>query len=37
MKIFFEIISDAQLKFKKIIMMKGENFMEEFNEAKKIF
>ena len=37
MKIFFEIISDAQLKFKKIIMMKGENFMDEFNEAKKYF
>ena len=37
MKIFFEIISDAKLKFKKIIMMKGENFMEEFNEAKKYF
>ena len=37
MKIFLEIISDAKLKFKKIIMMKGENFMEEFNEAKKYF
>ena len=35
MKIF-EIISDAKLKFKKN-NMKGENFMEEFNEAKKYF
>ena len=35
MKIFFDIISSAKLKFKKIIMMKGENFMDEFNEAKK--
>ena len=37
MKIFFDIISSAKLKFKKIIMMKGENFMDEFNEAKKYF
>ena len=37
MKSFFEIINTAQLKFKKIIMMKGENFMDEFNEAKKYF
>ena len=34
---FLQIISNAQLKYKKIIMMKGENFMDEFNEAKKYF
>ena len=37
MRTFLEIISNAQLKFKKIIMMKGENFMDEFIEAKKYF
>ncbi len=37
MRSFLETISNAQLKFKKIIMMKGENFMEEFIEAKKYF
>ena len=37
MRNFLEIISNAQLKFKKIIMMKGENFMDEFSEAKKYF
>ena len=37
MRNFLEIISNAQLKFKKIIMMKGENFMDEFIEAKKYF
>ena len=37
MRTFLEIICNAQLKFKKIIMMKGENFMDEFNEAKKYF
>ena len=37
MRSFLETISNAQLKFKKIIMMKGENFMDEFIEAKKYF
>ena len=37
MRTFLEIICNAQLKFKKIIMMKGENFMDEFIEAKKYF
>ena len=37
MRSFLEIISNAQLKFKKIIMMKGENFMDDFIEAKKYF
>ena len=37
MRSFLQIISNAQLKYKKIIMMKGENFMDEFNEAKKYF
>ena len=37
MRSFLQIISNAQLKYKKIIMMKGENFMNEFNEAKKYF
>ena len=37
MRSFLEIISNAQLKYKKIIMMKGENFMDEFIEAKKYF
>ena len=37
MRTFLEIISNAQLKFKKIIKMKGENFMDEFIEAKKYF
>ena len=37
MKNFLEIISKAQLMFTKIIMMKGENFMDEFIEAKKYF
>tara|TARA_B100000242_G_C42934100_1_gene433202 strand:- start:229 stop:846 length:618 start_codon:yes stop_codon:yes gene_type:complete len=37
MRTFLEIISNAQFKFKKIIMMKGENFMDEFIEAKKYF
>ena len=37
MKNFLEIISKAQLMFTKIIMMKGENYLDEFNEAKKYF
>ena len=37
MKNFLEIISKAQLMFTKIIMMKGENYFDEFNEAKKYF
>ena len=37
MRNFLEIISKAQLMFTKIIMMKGENFMDEFIEAKKYF
>ncbi len=37
MRIFFEIIIKAKLNYKKIIMMKGENFIDEFNEAKKYF
>ena len=37
MRTFLEIISKAQLMFTKIIMMKGENFMDEFIEAKKYF
>ena len=37
MKNFLEIISKAQLMFTKIIMMKGENHLDEFNEAKKYF
>ena len=37
MRTFLEIISKAQLMFTKIIMMKGENYLDEFNEAKKYF
>ena len=37
MRTFLEIISKAQLMFTKIIMMKGENYLNEFNEAKKYF
>jgi len=37
MKNFLEIISKAQLMFTKIIMMKGENYLDEFDEAKKYF
>ena len=37
MRNFLEIISKAQLMFTKIIMMKGENYLNEFNEAKKYF
>ena len=37
MKNFLEIISKAQLMFTKIIMMKGENYLDEFYEAKKYF
>jgi len=37
MRNFLEIISKAQLIFTKIIMMKGENYLDEFNEAKKYF
>ena len=37
MKEFFNIISQSQIKFEKIILMKGEKFMDEFNEAKKYF
>ena len=37
MRNFLEIISKAQLMFTKIIMMKGENYFDEFNEAKKYF
>ena len=37
MRNFLEIISKAQLMFTKIIMMKGENYLDEFNEAKKYF
>ena len=37
MRTFLEIISKAQLMFTKIIVMKGENFMDEFIEAKKYF
>ena len=37
MKDFFNIINQSQIKFKKIILMKGEKFMDEFIEAKKYF
>ncbi|EMH80723.1 16S rRNA methyltransferase [alpha proteobacterium HIMB114] len=37
MKEFFNIINQSQIKFKKIILMKGEKFMDEFIEAKKYF
>jgi len=37
MKEFFEIITDSKLSFEKIILMKGEKFMDEYNEAKKYF
>ena len=37
MRNFLEIISKAQLIFTKIIMMKGENYLDEFDEAKKYF
>ena len=37
MNSFFKIITNAQLSFNKIIMLKGEKFLDEFNEAKKYF
>jgi 16S rRNA (guanine527-N7)-methyltransferase len=37
MKEFFNIINQSKIKFKKIILMKGEKFMDEFIEAKKYF
>ena len=37
MKEFFNIINQSQIKFEKIILMKGEKFMDEFIEAKKYF
>ena len=37
MKEFFEIITASGLSYKKILLMKGENFMNEFSEAKKYF
>ena len=37
MKEFFNIVSQSQIKFEKIILMKGEKFMDEFIEAKKYF
>ena len=37
MKQFFEIILDTDIKFKKIILMKGEKFMNELKIAKKYF
>jgi 16S rRNA (guanine527-N7)-methyltransferase len=37
MKEFLEIIIESNIDFKKIILMKGENFLEEINEAKKYF
>ncbi len=37
MKEFLNIINQSQIKFEKIILMKGEKFMDEFIEAKKYF
>ena len=37
MKEFLEIIIESNIDFKKIILMKGEKFLEEINEAKKYF
>ena len=37
MKDFFEIIIDSKISFEKIILMKGEKFMDEYNDAKKYF
>jgi 16S rRNA (guanine527-N7)-methyltransferase len=37
MKEFFNIVNQSQIKFEKIILMKGEKFMDEFIEAKKYF
>ncbi len=37
MKEFFDIITSSGLCYKKILLMKGENFMNEFSEAKKYF
>jgi 16S rRNA (guanine527-N7)-methyltransferase len=37
MKEFFEIITASGLSYKKILLMKGENFMNDFSEAKKYF
>ena len=37
MKEFFEIILSSKIVYKKIILMKGENFRNEFIEAKKYF
>ena len=37
MNSFFKIITNAQLSFNKIIMLKGEKFLDEFNEAKTYF
>ena len=37
MKEFFEIILASKIVYKKIILMKGENFRNEFIEAKKYF
>ena len=37
MKDFFTIVTDNNFEFKKIILMKGEKYMNEFIEAKKYF
>ena len=37
MKEFLEIIIESNIDFKEIILMKGEKFLEEINEAKKYF
>ena len=37
MKEFFEIIINSNIRFEKIILMKGEKFMDEYIEAKKYF
>ena len=37
MKEFLNIIYQSQIKFEKIILMKGEKFMDEFIDAKKHF
>ena len=37
MKDFLTIVTDNNFEFKKIILMKGEKYMNEFTEAKKYF